>query len=90
MEPDMLKDFALVNKSSQRDCLRCRRPRTTCLCESLPDCPLRSVGTVLILQHVFEAKRRMATVPLMNLVLRNSQVYRQRSFRVARRGKAAG
>ena len=55
-------------------CERCDRPPTQCLCASLPRSPIQTSTRVLVLQHPKEARRRIASVPLIPLCLENVDV----------------
>lgn len=56
-------------------CERCARPPDLCICESLPDRPISTSTTILVLQHPRERRRKsLSTVPLMPLVLDRIQV----------------
>jgi hypothetical protein len=50
-------------------CGRCARPAAACVCASLPRAPPALRGAVAVLQHPAEAKRKLATVPLLALAL---------------------
>ncbi|KAG2447297.1 hypothetical protein HYH02_007627 [Chlamydomonas schloesseri] len=62
-------DGAAQQAAKRRDCPRCNRPPRVCVCPALPDAPLRLRGQVFILQHPYELKKRMATVPLLTRCL---------------------
>ncbi|KAI2504482.1 hypothetical protein MHU86_9981 [Fragilaria crotonensis] len=63
------------NSNSQKPkrlmCSRCHRPTpAACICDSLPDIPIRLNRTrILVLQHPHELKRKNRSVPLLQLVL---------------------
>ncbi|EFN57261.1 hypothetical protein CHLNCDRAFT_143813 [Chlorella variabilis] len=57
-----------------RDCERCERPKSVCLCSCLPDEPLALAGRVTVLQHPFEQKKRLATGPVLQKWRRRPQV----------------
>ena len=57
-------------------CERCSRPHRVCLCAALPPVPVVTQTRVLILQHPVEAKKTVATVPLVELCLANCTVVR--------------
>ena len=57
-------------------CERCQRPHRVCLCAALPPVPVVTQTRVLILQHPVEAKKTVATVPLVELCLANCTVVR--------------
>ncbi|KAL4418806.1 hypothetical protein ABPG77_006775 [Micractinium sp. CCAP 211/92] len=58
-------DASLAGPRNKRDCERCERPSSVCLCATLPTAPLRLAGRVIILQHPHEQKKRLATVPVL-------------------------
>lgn len=65
-------------------CARCGRPSPLCcLCAALPPAPLELPGLVVVLQHPFEQRRSLATVPLLQLCLS------ERSLGVVRSRKPA-
>ena len=55
-------------------CERCARPHRVCVCAALPPEPVATQTRVLILQHPVEAKKTVATVPLVELCLANCTV----------------
>ena len=57
-------------------CSHCSRPLQQCICPALPDKPISVTTKVLVLQHPAEAKRRIATVPLIPLCLQHVEVLR--------------
>ena len=61
-------------------CERCSRPHRVCLCAALPPVPVVTQTRVLILQHPVEAKKTVATVPLVELCLANCTVVRGMCF----------
>ena len=61
-------------------CQRCGRPPRVCLCAALPPAPVATNTRVLILQHPVEAKKTVATVPLVELCLANCTVVRGMCF----------
>ena len=61
-------------------CERCKRPHRVCLCAALPPVPVVTQTRVLILQHPVEAKKTVATVPLVELCLANCTVVRGMRF----------
>ena len=61
-------------------CERCQRPHRVCLCAALPPVPVVTQTRVLILQHPVEAKKTVATVPLVELCLANCTVVRGMRF----------
>ncbi|BDA49562.1 DTW domain-containing protein 2 [Coccomyxa sp. Obi] len=75
-------DGNLVEPTTYRDCGRCRRPQSVCLCSALPHAPLKLHGKLLVLQHPLEARKRMATVPLLDLCLKDCTLIRGRKFSV--------
>ena len=60
----------------------CSRPTCVCLCPALPPCRLGLTGRVVVLQHPHEAKKPLATVPLLERCLERVTVYRCRRYRV--------
>ncbi|CAL8464563.1 g4098 [Coccomyxa elongata] len=77
-------DGHLLEPTTYRDCGRCRRPQSVCLCSALPHAPLNLHGKLLVLQHPLEARKRMATVPLLDLCLKDCTLIRGRKFSVER------
>lgn len=75
-------DGHFVEPTTYRDCDRCRRPQSVCLCSALPRAPLKLHGKLLVLQHPSEARKRMATVPLLDLCLHDCTLIRGRKFSV--------
>ncbi|GMH35782.1 hypothetical protein BSKO_03650 [Bryopsis sp. KO-2023] len=63
-----------------RDCSRCNRPKRVCLCSCLPAERLRLEGRFILLQHPFEERRRLATVPIASAALENFEIIKGRSF----------
>ena len=61
-------------------CGRCARPHRVCICEALPPLPLTTDTKVLILQHPAEAKKRVATVPLIPLCVNDVAIVRGMRF----------
>ena len=64
-------------------CGRCDRPANACLCDALPDEPIRlerGCG-VIVLQHPNERKRKLATVPVLTKALGSCDVLVGRKFR---------
>ena len=60
-------------------CDRCKRPLgASCICSALPPAPVALSTRVLILQHPREARKAIATVPLIPLCLRDVEVVRAR------------
>ena len=57
-------------------CGRCGRAGTTCVCSALPESPIATSTRVLILQHPREARKRICSVPLIPLCLREVEVVR--------------
>jgi len=56
-------------------CRKCYRPPTLCVCQSLPDKPIKTSTSVLILQHPNERRRKsLSTTPLVDLVLEKCTV----------------
>lgn len=49
-------------------CARCARPAEVCVCGALP-ARIATATRVLVLQHPAEAKRKVATVPLIRATL---------------------
>eukprot|EP00887_Chlorella_sp_A99_P008195 scaffold12.g8195.t1 len=68
-------------KSSHRNCEGCGRPSRVCLCPALPPARLRTAGQLIVLQHPHEARKQLATVPLLPLCLEGVTVYRGRGYR---------
>ena len=70
--------------------LCCRRPARVCLCPGLPPAPLNTAGRLIILQHPHEARKQLATVPLLELCLADMTVIRCRNYRVCERWLVCG
>eukprot|EP00039_Didymoeca_costata_P006095 m.87455 g.87455 ORF g.87455 m.87455 type:complete len:322 (-) comp13107_c0_seq8:385-1350(-) len=68
--------------SKRSICVQCKRPSSVCLCSALPPHLLCHDGIVLCLQHPFEKKRSLATMPLVQLVLAHTCVVSGRRFRL--------
>lgn len=59
-------------KPKRAICTSCDRPAAVCLCDTLPgggSSLLDTAGAVCVVQHPAEAKRRLATLPLLQRVL---------------------
>lgn len=64
-----------VHQNGRPMCGRCMRPPVICVCEALPDQPIRTNRTsLLVLQHPAEARKRMSTTPLLPLCLEDCEV----------------
>ena len=61
-------------------CSRCVRPPSVCICEALPAKPLHTQTRLLILQHPAEARKRVATVPIIPLCVANCTIVRGNCF----------
>ena len=67
-------------------CARCRRPpqkhgRSFCICEHLPPEPISLADTrIVVLQHPAEAKKTIASVPLIPLCVQPFSVFRGNHF----------
>ena len=62
-------------------CHRCKRPLPgQCVCAALPQTPLVTDTRVLVLQHPAEAKKRIATVPLLPLCLERVSIVKGNRF----------
>ena len=57
-------------------CTRCVRPRPVCICEALPPAALPTETKVLVLQNPVEAKKKVATVPLIPLSITDCTIVR--------------
>lgn len=68
----------------RKECSRCQRPASVCLCDSLPPRPLATRGQVIILQHPAEAKKRLATVPLLSKCIANCHVLPGRTYKAGK------
>uniref|UniRef100_T1JFS3 tRNA-uridine aminocarboxypropyltransferase n=1 Tax=Strigamia maritima TaxID=126957 RepID=T1JFS3_STRMM len=65
---ELVRDFAALpaDPPIKRDiCLRCCRPVSVCWCFYLPDEPVVTRSTVIILQHPSEEKRCLRTAPIL-------------------------
>lgn len=63
------------SRVARETCSRCYRPKPLCVCQSLPDKPVRTSTQVLILQHPMERRRKsLSTTPLVALVLEKCTV----------------
>jgi len=56
------------------DCARCKRPLQRCVCDALPRASLDTKSRIAVVLHPKEAKRKLGTVPLLGLCLRNFTV----------------
>ncbi|CAI7881047.1 unnamed protein product [Closterium sp. NIES-53] len=61
-------------------CDRCQRPSRACLCPSLPPSILKTRTRVIVLQHPHEAKKRLATAPILALTLESTCIITGRRF----------
>jgi len=62
-------------RGARETCRRCLRPPALCVCQALPDKPIRTSTHVLILQHPRERRRKsLSTTPLVDLVLEKCTV----------------
>ena len=61
-------------------CPRCSRPKPACICSALPPEPLETATRVLVLQHPAEAKRAIASVPLIPMCMKSVLVTKGVSF----------
>ena len=68
-----------------------QRVSLTCsLCEAFPAQPLACRGLIVVLQHPYEAKRKFATVPLLQRALAgNVLVLRGRTLKVGSRDSSS-
>ncbi|PRW20396.1 DTW domain-containing 2 [Chlorella sorokiniana] len=80
---------ASVSEDLKRDCTRCSRPKSVCLCPWLPAAPLQTAGRIVILQHPHELKKRLATVPLLQKCLGDVTVLRSRYYQPSKPQHAA-
>ena len=73
---------ALNTISQPRElCARCSRPAAgQCICSALPPSPIDTRTRVLVLQHPAEAKKRIASVPLLSLCLKPVTIVKGMSF----------
>ena len=63
------------SRVARETCRRCYRPPALCICQALPDKPIRTSTSVLILQHPRERRRKsLSTTPLVDLVLEKCTV----------------
>ncbi|KAL7496386.1 hypothetical protein ACHAWT_004698 [Skeletonema menzelii] len=63
------------SRVARETCRRCYRPPALCICQALPDKPVRTSTHVLILQHPRERRRKsLSTTPLVDLVLEKCTV----------------
>ena len=56
------------------------RPCSVCVCYALPEQRLGSRARLIVLQHPYEIRRRLATVPLLSAALESVDVLRGRRF----------
>ncbi|CAI5485462.1 unnamed protein product [Closterium sp. Naga37s-1] len=61
-------------------CDRCQRPSRACLCPSLPPSRLKTRTRVIVVQHPHEAKKRLATAPILALTLESTRIITGRRF----------
>eukprot|EP01018_Ginkgo_biloba_P036855 Gb_09811 [translate_table: standard] len=61
-------------KKKRELCSGCDRVVSVCLCDFLPPQPFRTCTSILILQHPHQLRQKLATVPLLQKCLQNSQV----------------
>jgi len=74
-----------TSRAGRRVCARCLRPAAQdCLCSALPPDLLDTRGCVVVLQHPHEARRTLASVPLLAASLRKLRVVRSRGFKPGR------
>ena len=52
-------------------CPSCTRPARVCLCDSLPLTPVKLNGQVIVLRHKHELKKPLATIPTLQLCLKD-------------------
>lgn len=61
-------------------CSRCSRPANVCLCDCLPETPLRCSADVVVIQHPDEAKKGIRTSQLLPGVLASIEIYGGRTL----------
>ncbi|KAK2163439.1 hypothetical protein LSH36_79g03034 [Paralvinella palmiformis] len=66
-------DIAPDPPDKRPTCSRCRRPLTVCWCAYLPRNPISVRTKVTILQHPYEASRRLRTAPMLYYGLQPGQ-----------------
>lgn len=72
---------SLTKKNSKtKKKINSRPLKSSCVCHALPPEKLDSKATLVVLQHPFEIRRRLATVPLLSAALRKASVPRGRRF----------
>lgn len=52
----------------------CGRPKSVCLCHTLPSSPLPTATKIIILHHPHERRHKLATVPLLSKCLQNCEI----------------
>jgi DTW domain-containing protein YfiP len=64
-------------KNKRVICERCHRPAPrACICESLPDAPIRLENTsVVVLQHPLELKHKNRSIPILELCLASEHLH---------------
>ena len=67
-------------ESPREVCDRCARPPEVCLCSALPKAPIVTQTRVLVLQHPAEAKKGIASVPLIQMCLEHTTIVSGKYF----------
>lgn len=60
---------------TRASCTRCRRPASVCLCDCLPDRPLRCETDIVIVQHAKEARKGIRTSQLLESSLERLRIF---------------
>lgn len=80
MEPGASRAMRNAVQVARDVCPRCSRPTPACICSALPAEPLETATRVLVLQHPAEAKRQIASVPLISMCMKSVLVTKGVSF----------
>ena len=80
MEPGASRAMRNAVQVARDVCPRCSRPTPACICSALPSEPLETATRVLVLQHPAEAKRQIASVPLISMCMKSVLVTKGVSF----------
>ena len=77
---DLLEDIEneIDGSDIRKNCSKCIRPVSVCLCAHIASPPIKTRARVLIIQHPNEIKRPLRTVPLLQAALDDCHVIRCR------------